>query len=98
METTLITLIAAAFVGMLAVNVIYRARVLKAYKELRRAGVDFDATDMLSEAKVAALVSRFPEQASALRRFTGGIRRSMALYTGLIALITALGAVLMYYR
>ena len=71
---------------------------VKAYKELRRGGVEFDATDMLSEAKIAALVARFPEQAPALRRFTGGIRRSMALYTGLIALITALGAVLMYYR
>ena len=98
METTLITLIAAAFIGMLAVNVVYRARVLKAYKELQRAGVEFDATDMLSADKVDALVARFPEQAAALRRFTGGIRRSMALYTGLIALITALGAVLMYYR
>ena len=98
METTLITLIAAAFIAMLAVNVVYRARVLKAYKELRRAGVEFDASDMLTAAKVEALVTRFPEQASALRRFTGGIRRSMALYTGLVALITALGAVLMYYR
>ena len=98
METTLLVLIAAAFISMLAVNVIFRARVLKAYKELRRAGVEFDATDMLTEAKVEALVARFPQQASALRRFTGGIRQSMALYTGLVFLITALGAVLMYYR
>ena len=98
MEITLITLIAAAFVSMLAVNVIFRARVLKAYRELKRAGVEFDATDMLTDAKVEALVARFPEQADPLRRFTGGIRRSMTLYTGLVFLITALGAVLMYYR
>ena len=83
---------------MLVVNVLFRARVLKAYKELRRAGVEFDATDMLTDAKIDALVARFPEQADPLRRFTGGIRRSMTMYTALVVLITALGAVLMYYR
>lgn len=98
METTLITLIAVAFASMLAINVVFRARVLKAYKELKRAGVEFDATDMLTDTRVEELVARFPQQADPLRRFTGGIRRSMAMYTGLVVLITALGAVLMYYR
>lgn len=84
--------------GILGVNVLFRAQVLKAYKELQRAGVEFDASDMLNAHKIEALVRRFPEQASAIRRFTGGIRRSMAMSTGLILLISLLGAVLMYYR
>ncbi len=98
METSLIVLLAGCFLAILGVNVVFRARVLKAYKELQRAGIEFDASDMLNERRIEALVLRFPEQASAIRRFTGGIRRSMAMSTGLILLISLLGAVLMYYR
>ncbi len=98
METTLIVGIALCFLGMLAVNVLFRVKVLKAYQELQRAGVEFDATDMLNSARVQELVRRFPQQESAIRRFTSGIRRTMTMSTGLIALITILGAVLMYTR
>ena len=94
----LIVAIAAAFIAMLGVNVIYRARVLKAYRKLHRAGVEFDGTDMLSEQRITALVQRFPQHEAEIRAFTGGIRRSLSLATGLIVLITALGATLMWYR
>lgn len=98
METVLIGAIAAAFLAMLAVNVVFRARVLKAYRRLDRAGVEFDGTDMLTEARIAELVRRFPGHEADIRAFTGGIRRSLSLATGLIVLITALGATLMWYR
>ena len=70
-ETTLIVAIAACFLGMLAVNVMFRVRVLKAYKELQRAGIDFDASDMLNRDRIDQLVQRFPQQEQAIRRFTG---------------------------
>ena len=98
MEGTLIVAIALCFVAMLAVNVVFRVRVLRAYKELVRAGVEFDASDMLNRARIEGLVQRFPEQERAIRSFTGNIRRSVSLASGLIVLITLLGAVLMYYR
>ena len=98
MEGTLITLIAVAVVAMIGVNVYFRARVLRAYRQLSRAGVEFDARDMLTEDRIRELVRQFPGHEASIRQFTGGIRRSMSIATGLIAAITLLGAVLMWYR
>lgn len=97
-ETTLIVLIAAAFLALLGLNVYFRARVLRAYRELHRAGVDFDARDMLTQPRIEEIVARYPAHEDAIRRFTGGIRRSMSIASALIVLITALGATLMWYR
>ena len=98
MQGTLITLIAVAVVAMIGVNVYFRARVLRAYRQLSRAGVEFDARDMLTEARVRDLIRQFPSHEVAIRQFTGGIRNSMTIATALIAAITLLGAVLMWYR
>ena len=98
MQTALLVAIAAAFVGMLGVNVYFRAQVLRAYRELVRAGVEFDGRDMLTAERIEALVRRYPQQEDALRRFTGGIRRSMSMASALIVLIALLGATLMWYR
>ena len=98
MQTVLIVGIAAAFIGMLGVNVYFRAQVLRAYRELVRAGVEFDGRDMLTAERIEALVRRYPEQEVALRSFTGGIRRSMSMASALIVLIALLGATLMWYR
>ncbi len=83
---------------MLGINIAYRASVLKAYKRLYRAGVDFDATDMLKQERIEQLVRRYPNHEADIRQFTGGIRKSMSLASGLIVLITVLGATLMWYR
>lgn len=98
MQTVLIAAIAVAFAGMLGVNVYFRAQVLKAYRVLVRAGVEFDGRDMLTAARVDELVARHPAHAAELRAFTGGIRRSMSMASALIVLITLLGATLMWYR
>jgi len=97
-ESTLIVLIAAAFLSLLAVNVYFRVRVLKAYKRLVRSGVEFDASDMLNQQRIEAIVAQWPQEEGAIRQFTSGIRRSMSLASALIVLITALGATLMWYR
>ena len=98
MQTALIVAIAAAFLGMLGVNVYFRARVLRAYRELVRAGIEFDGRDMLTQPRIDELVRRHPGHETELRAFTGGIRRSMSLASGLIVLIALLGATLMWYR
>lgn len=94
----LIVCIGAAFLGLLGLNIYFRARVLKAYRLLVRARVEFDATDMLSKEKIEQIVADHPDHEQAIRDFTGGIRRSMSLASALIVLITALGATLMWYR
>jgi len=97
-ETTLITLIAIAFLGMLFINIFFRVKVFSAYKKLKQGRVEFDGADMLTQARIEELVERYPAQEEAIRAFTGGIRRTMSLASGLIVLITLLGAVLMWYR
>ena len=98
MESLLIVCIAVAFLGLLGLNIYFRARVLKAYRLLVRGRVEFDATDMLSQEKIEKIVRENPAHEQEIRAFTGGIRRSMSLATLLILLITCLGAVLMWYR
>ena len=98
METAIIIAIAVAFAGMLFVNIYFRVRVLKAYKKLVKARVEFDATDMLNERRIDEIVRRYPQHEQIIRDFTGGIRSSMSIATALIVLITALGATLMWYR
>ncbi len=98
METTLIVVIAAAFLGLLGLNVYFRVRVLKAYRRLERARVAFDASDMLNERRIRGLVARYPAHAADILTFTGGIRRSLSIASGLLVLITLLGATLMWFR
>lgn len=98
METTLIILIGVAFLGMLLINIYFRAQVLKAYKKLQRGGVEFEGSDMLTQVRIEELVKRYPDQEEPIREFTGGIRKTMSIASGLIVLITLLGGVLMWYR
>ena len=98
MEITLIVFIAAAFLGLLGLNIYFRAKVLRSYRKLVRARVDFDAKDMLNQSKIEEIVARYPKSEEDIRQFTGGIRRSMSIASGLIVLISALGATLMWYR
>lgn len=90
--------IAVAFVALLGLNVYFRATVLRAYRRLERAGVDFDAREMLNDNRIAEIVARHPAHETDIRAFTGGIRRSLSIATGLTLLITGLGAVLMWHR
>ena len=83
---------------MLFINVYFRAQVLKAYKKLQRGGVEFEGSDMLTQARIEELVQRYPSQEEPIRQFTSGIRRTMSIASALIVLITLLGGVLMWYR
>ena len=98
METILIIAIAVAFVVLLLSNFYFRYQVIRAYRQLVRAGVEFEARDMLRKERVDAVVARYPAQEKELRTFTDGIRKSMQVAVLLIALITLLGGVLMWYR
>lgn len=83
---------------MLVINVFFRISVFTAYKQLQKSGVEFDGADMLTQSRIEELVNRYPAQENAIRQFTGGIRKTMSLASGLIVLITLLGGVLMWYR
>jgi hypothetical protein len=99
MFITLVTIIIALFLAMLFVNLYFRAKVLKAYRILVRARVDFTASQIMSERRMEEeVVPAYPEQAQAIRDFSNYLRRSIRMATVLLVLITLFGGVLMWYR
>jgi hypothetical protein len=99
MFVVLITIIIALFLGMLFINLYFRAKVLRAYRVLVQTEVDFTASQILSQRRMEEeVVPAYPEQAAAIRDFSNYLRRSIRMATVLLALITLFGGVLMWYR
>ena len=95
----LVALIIGLFVAMLFVNVYFRVKVLKSYKKLIKQRVEFGVKDILNEEKIEnEVIPKYPHAAQDIRDFTRHIRYSIKMGTVLIVLITAFGAVLMWYR
>lgn len=99
MFVLLVTIVIALFLAMLFVNLYFRAKVLRAYRELVRTDVDFTAAQILSERRMEEeIVTAYPGHAAAIRDFGNYLRRSIRMASVLLVLITLFGAILMYYR
>lgn len=95
----LTALIIGLFVAMLFVNVYFRIKVLKSYKKLVQNRVEFGVKDILNKEKIETeVIPKYPHMKQDILDFTNNIRYSIKMATILIVLITAFGAVLMYYR
>ncbi len=95
----LVAFIIGLFVAMLFVNVYFRVKVLKSYKKLVQQRVEFGVKDILNKEKIEKeVIPKYPHAAQDIRDFTTHIRNSIKMGTVLIVLITAFGAVLMWYR
>ncbi|MDX2134838.1 MAG: hypothetical protein SFV52_08635 [Saprospiraceae bacterium] len=87
------------FVAMLFVNLYFRARVLKIYGVLVRNKVEFGAAHIFSREKLEhEILPKYPEFRTEIEQFIRHMRYSIRMATVLIALITAFGAILMYFR
>ena len=99
MFVLLITIVIALFLAMLFVNLYFRAKVLRAYRDLVRTEVDFTAAQILSERRMEdEIVPAYPAHAAAIRTFGNNLRRSIRMATVLLVLITLFGGILMWYR
>jgi len=99
MYILLITIVISLFIAMLFLNVYFRVKVLKVYKSLVQARVEFGATHMFNPTKMEnEIIPKYPSQAANIRVFCSHMRYSIRMASVLIALITLFGAVLMYYR
>ena len=99
MQTILIFLIFGLVAAMLFLNLYFRVKVLKVYKRLVQNKVDFNTTQIFNKKKMEAEVySRYPQHRQDIETFVQHIFYSVRMATILMALITALGAVLMWYR
>ncbi|WP_020566736.1 hypothetical protein [Neolewinella persica] len=99
MRLLLITIVCALFIAMLGVNLYFRAKVLRAYRVLVQNEVDFTPAQIFSKARVEdEIIPVYPAQADAIRNFSNYLQLSIKMTTVLMALITAFGAILMWYR
>ncbi|PHK97325.1 hypothetical protein CGL56_16090 [Neolewinella marina] len=99
MFIVLISIVIALFVAMLFVNLYFRAKVLRAYRELVQTNVDFTAAQILSQRRMEEeVVTAYPVHATAIRDFGNYLRRSIRMASVLLVLITLFGGILMYYR
>jgi len=99
MTNTLLTLIIVAFVGMLAINVYFRLKVIKIYRKLRRNQVplDLSPSHLFDKEKLETeIIPQYPDHANDIRIFVSNIRFSVRMASVLIFLITLFAAILMY--
>jgi hypothetical protein len=99
MYTLLVSLVIGLFVALLLVNVYFRAKVLKSYGVLVRNRVQFGAAHVFNRRRMEEeILPRYPHCRREIETFVRHIHYTIRMATVLIVLITALGAVLMYYR
>ncbi len=99
MTKMLMVIIAALFVALLFLNFYFRIKVFNLYKKLIDNRVEFGAAHLFNRHKLETeIIPRYPGMQTEIRTFCNHIQYSVKLATGLIVLITALGAVLMYTR
>ena len=99
MYTLLISIVIGLFVAMLFVNIYFRAKVMKLYGVLVRNKVEFGATHIFNRQKLEEeILPKYPQFRTEIESFIRHMRYSIQMASVLIALITAFGAILMYYR
>ncbi len=99
MYTLLISIVIGLFVGMLFVNLYFRAKVLKLYGVLVRNKVEFGAAHIFNRQKLEEeILPRYPQFRNEIESFVRHMKYSIKMASVLIALITAFGAILMYFR
>lgn len=99
MYTLLIVIIAVLFLAMLVLNVYFRVKVFKSYKKLVQNRVEFGAAHVFSREKMESeIMPKYPAMRDEIETFIRHMQFSIRMASVLIILITAFGAVLMWYR
>ncbi len=99
MYSILVSLLIGLFVALLFVNVYFRAKVLKTYGILVRHRVQFEAVHVFNRRRLEAeILPRYPHCRREIEAFVRHIHYTIRMASVLLVLITAFGAVLMYYR
>ncbi len=99
MYITLIVLIISAVVALLFVNIYFRVRVMKYYKNLVRADVEFDLSHVLNKRKLEEeVMTRYPQSRQDIQAFVNHLKFSARIGMILFVLVSFFGWVLMHYR
>ena len=95
----LISIVIGLFVGMVFLNLYFRARVLKVYGVLNRNNVQFGAAHIFNRKKLEdEILPRYPQFKNEIETFIRHMRYSISMASVLLFLVTIFGAILMYFR
>jgi hypothetical protein len=99
MYTLLLSIVIGLFVAMLFVNLYFRAKVFRVYGILVRNRVEFGASHIFNRKKLEEeILPKYPQFRNEIETFISHMRYSIRMASVLLALITAFGAILMYFR
>ena len=99
MEHILLFLVIGLFAAMVFLNVYFRLKVLKDYRELVKHRIEFKAVHVFNEQRMRdEIVAKHPKHEKHLISFGKHLRYAIQMATVLIVLITLFGAILMYFR
>ena len=95
----LLSLVWGLFAAMLFLNLYFRMKVMKSYGVLVRNKVQFDASHIFNQEKLAKeILPKYPAYRTEIETFVKHIHFSIKMATVLTTLITAFAAILMYYK
>ena len=95
----LISLVWGLFAAMLFLNIYIRVKAFKYYRKLINARVEFGAAHIFDRRRLESeILPKYPNSRADIEAFVNHVRRSIRMAFVLTALITAFGAILMYYR
>ena len=87
------------FVTLLFLNIYFRMKVIKVYKVLVKARVEFDTSHLLNLEKMEKeIIPHYPKYQDEIRTFVQNIRFSIKVAIILLLLISVLSAILYYYQ
>jgi hypothetical protein len=99
MKMLFIAIVIGLFVAMLFLNIYFRVKVFKAYKVLVQNKIEFEAVHIFSKKRLESeILPKYPKFGKEIVTFVHHIRYSMRMASILIFLITAFGAILMYFK
>lgn len=87
------------FACLLIVNVYFRLKVIKAFRNLRDLKIQPDSSALFNKNKFQSFLKTIPVQhQSMVQQFSDNLRYSISMAVALVILIAIFGGVLMYYR
>lgn len=90
--------IAILFAGFFALNLYFRVKVVRSYRQLRRGGVEFAGSAIFSEDAMRQIKERYPDHEADIEQFAKYLRLTIWMASVFITVTIIFGSVLMYYR
>jgi len=91
---TILGILAALFAGFFVLNVYFRLRIFRHYRVLTQHRVEFGTADIFSDARMRAVMQKYPQVEESIEKFCLNMRFTMWMATVFVILVIIFGFVL----